>query len=179
MPGRNCSAVFRLAAIGWVALAGGVVGQEAGRESGRRDWPTFGADGAASRYSPLDQIDRDNFQQLEIAWRWESISGAVAAANPRVRPGEFKVIPIIVDGIVYVATEISQVAAIDAGTGETVWSYDPESWRAGRPANIGWQHRGVAYWSDGEEARIFIATQDRRLLALDARKRRAQLGVRR
>ena len=169
MPWRNRSAVFSLAAIGWVALAGGAVGQEAGRESGRRDWPTFGADGAASRYSPLDQIDRDNFQQLEIAWRWESISGAVAAANPRVRPGEFKVIPIIVDGIVYVATEISQVAAIDAGTGDTVWSYDPESWKAGRPANIGWQHRGVAYWSDGEEARIFIATQDRRLLALDAR----------
>ena len=72
-------------------------------------------------------------------------------------------------GLLYVATEVSQVAAIDPATGKTVWSYDPESWKDGRPANVGFQHRGVSYWTDGKEGRIFIATHDRRLIALDAK----------
>jgi quinoprotein glucose dehydrogenase len=133
------------------------------------DWPAFGRDPAATRYSPLDQIDRTNFGKLEIAWRWSSISKQVADANPKVHTGEFKVVPIVAGGLMYVATEVSQVAAIDPGTGQTVWQYDPESWRDGRPANVGWQHRGVAYWTDGADARVFIATHDRKLIALDAR----------
>ena len=57
-------------------------------------------------------------------------------------------------------------------TGEQVWAYDPRSYdRLDKPANIGWQHRGPAYWQDSEsdDARIFIATHDLRLIALDAR----------
>ena len=81
----------------------------------------------------------------------------------------------MLDGVLYVATEVSQAAAIDAATGETLWTYDPESWRDGRPANIGFQHRGVAAWRgsvdrDGrsrDETRIFLPTHDRRLIALD------------
>ena len=82
------------------------------------EWRSYGGDVGSTKYSPLDQIDRSNFKKLEIAWRWESISTQVAAENPRVRPGQFKVIPLVVDGVVYVATELSQVAAIDAGTGK-------------------------------------------------------------
>lgn len=98
-----------------------------------------------------------------------------ADANKAVKPGQFKPIPIMLGGVVYVATEVAQAAAVDAATGETLWSYDPESWRAGRPANIGFQHRGVAAWrgsveQDGrsrDETRIFLPTHDRRLIALD------------
>ncbi len=133
------------------------------------DWPAFGRDPGGHRYSPLDQIDGGNFGKLEIAWRWESISKQVTEANPTVRAGEFKVVPIMAGGLLYVATEVSQVAAIDPATGKTVWSYDPESWKDGRPANVGFQHRGVSYWTDGKEGRIFIATHDRRLIALDAK----------
>ncbi|MEE2777882.1 MAG: PQQ-binding-like beta-propeller repeat protein [Acidobacteriota bacterium] len=145
------------------------------------EWPRFGNDPHNTKYSPLDQIDRTNFDELEIAWTWESISSRVVEANDRVKPGGFKPIPIMLDGLLYVATEVSQVAAIDAVTGKTVWAYDPESWRAGRPANLGFQHRGVAAWSpaagmrgrpansDREQIRIFIATHDRRLLALDGK----------
>jgi quinoprotein glucose dehydrogenase len=73
------------------------------------------------------------------------------------------------NGILYAATSISQVAAIDAVSGETLWVYDPESWRAGRPTNLGFIHRGVAYWSDGDDERIFIGTGDSRLIAIDAK----------
>ena len=132
------------------------------------EWRNFGGNYKNHKYSPLDQIDRNNFTDLEVAWQWEpEIQNKAVTANPSIYPGEFKTIPLMVDGIVYVATALSQVAAIDAGSGETVWDYDPKSYEAGRPANIGWQHRGVSYWSDGDEARIFIATHDRKLIALD------------
>jgi quinoprotein glucose dehydrogenase len=169
---------LRAAAISFIALAGvwAAPAETARPEadpppsaSAREgDWPSFGADAYNTRYSPLDQIDAENFQKLEVAWRWQSISKKVTEANPRVKAGEFKVVPIVVDGLAYVATEIAQVAAIDAGTGETVWEYDPESWKDGRPANVGFQHRGVAYWDDGGKGRIFVTTHDRRLIALDA-----------
>ena len=77
----------------------------------------------------------------------------------------------MVRGLVYVSTALGQVVALDAGTGELVWLYDPRSYeRLDRPANIGWQHRGVSYWSEasGEDARVFIATHDLRLIALNA-----------
>ncbi|MFP6615642.1 MAG: pyrroloquinoline quinone-dependent dehydrogenase, partial [Candidatus Hydrogenedentota bacterium] len=133
------------------------------------EWRHFGGNGANNKYSPLDEINRENFKDLEIAWSWESIDDKVTLENPRVQPGQFKVTPLVVDGLIYVSTAVNQIVAIDATTGETVWEYDPQSYASGRPANIGWQHRGVEYWSDGDEARIFCATQDRKLIALDAK----------
>ena len=139
------------------------------------EWPAFGSGPDNTKYSALNQIDRSNFHEVQVAWEWESPSTAVAEANRGVRPGQFKPIPIMLDGVLYVATEVSQAAAIDAASGETLWTYDPESWRAGRPANVGFQHRGVAAWrgpveQDGrrrDEIRVFLPTHDRRLIALD------------
>ncbi len=131
------------------------------------DWPAFGGDPGNSKYSALDQIDRDNFKDVEVAWRWKSIAADTEVPD-NIRRGQFKTIPLEVAGRVFVATSLSQVAAIDAGTGDTLWTYDPESWRAGRPANEGFQHRGVAYWTDGERERVLMPTHHRRLVSLDA-----------
>ncbi len=134
------------------------------------EWRNFGGDLGNTKYSSLDQINRGNFQDLEVAFRWESITTKVTKENPRLRAGAFKATPLMVDGLLYVATAISQVAAIDAGTGETVWEYDPKVYENLRfPANLGWQHRGVAYWEDGDDARIIMATHDLRLMALNAK----------
>jgi len=133
------------------------------------NWTHFGNDGANSKYSALEQIDKSNFNDLEIAWRWESIASKVKEENPRVQPGQFKVTPLIVDGVMYLVTSVNQLVAVNAKTGETIWEHDPESYKAGRPANIGWQHRGVEYWRDGDDERIICATQDRKLIALDAK----------
>lgn len=134
------------------------------------EWPAYGGDPGNTKYSALDQINKDNVNDLEIAWRWKSIVEPVLEEHSDIRVGQHKAIPIMVDGLIYVPTQVSQVAAIDAGTGETVWSYDPKAYRHGvRPANMGWQHRGVAYWSDGEDARVFIPTHDLQLIALDAK----------
>lgn len=152
----------------FVAIGGTLACGQQGVDDGH--WPNFGGDVANTKYSALDQIDKTNFDQLTIAWTWEpALQQAVAKEHPRkVRPGQFKPTPIMVDGVLYLSTALSQVVAIDAGTGKTRWEYDPQSYLAGRPANLGFQHRGVASWTDGNETRIFITTHDRRLIALDA-----------
>ena len=163
-------------AAGSLALAG-VMGAGAAAVSAQTsapigEWRAFGADAANTKYSPLDQITSDNFTELEVAWRWRSISGEVAAEHEAIRPGPFKTAPLMIGGLVYVSTALGQVAALDAGTGELVWSYDPRTYdRLERPANMGWQHRGVSYWQDDEsgDARIFIATHDLLLVAMNAR----------
>ena len=136
------------------------------------EWRAFGADPENTKYSPLDQITRENFADLEIAWRWTSISTKVTDQRENLRVGQFRATPLMIGGLVYVSTELSQVAALDAGTGTTVWTYDPRAYeRLERPANSGWQHRGVSYWEDddSDDARIFIATHDLQLVALNAR----------
>ncbi len=137
------------------------------------EWHATGGDHTNTKYSPLDQITADNFTDLEIAWRWTSISTDVTERNRSIiPPNGFKTTPLMAGGLVYLSTSLGQVAALDAGSGELVWSYDPHAYeRMGRPASMGWQHRGVSYWEDDEsdDARIFIALQDLRLVALNSR----------
>jgi quinoprotein glucose dehydrogenase len=135
------------------------------------EWHAFGGNPANTKYSPLDQINVENFTDLEIAWRWTSISTEITSQRPSIRTASFKTAPLMVGGLVYVSTGLGQVAALDAGTGELVWSYDPQSYdRIDRPAHAGWHHRGVSYWKDdkSDDARIFIATHDLLLVALNA-----------
>lgn len=135
------------------------------------EWHAFGRDGANTKYSPLDQITADNFGNLEIAWRWTSLSNAVVDSEERIRTRLFNATPLMVNGLVYVSTALGQVAALDAGTGKQVWAYDPRIYDyLDRPPNMGWHHRGVSYWKDStsDDSRIFIASHDLRLVALNA-----------
>ena len=133
------------------------------------EWRTYGGTYASARYSPLDQIDRTNVGQLRVAWRWRSPDHDVMARDPLIETFVNEGTPLMVGGVLYVSTSLSQVAAIDAATGQTLWTHDPEVWKLGTPPNHGWVHRGVAHWSDGREARIFIGTGNAFLIALDAR----------
>ena len=133
------------------------------------EWRTYGGSYASARYSPLAQIDRYNVQTLRVAWRWRSPDHDVMARVPDIETFVNEATPLMVGGVLYVSTSLSQVAAIDAATGQTRWTYDPEVWKLGTPPNLGWVHRGVAYWTDGREARIFIGTGNAFLIALDAR----------
>ena len=145
------------------------------------EWRSYGGDAGSTKYSPLDQINRTNAGELKVVWEWASPDAAVIQANPdlKLAPGEFQATPIMADGVLYTSTAMSQVAAIDPSTGATLWLFDPETWKHGRPTSKGFQHRGVAWWRDGDETRIFIATGDNRLIALDARSGRpvAAFGI--
>ena len=136
---------------------------------GQGEWPSYGADTANSKYAPLDQIHKDNVKDLQIAWRWSSVENAILKDHPELWTMVNEATPLMLDGRLYTSTSLSQVAAIDARTGQTLWVYDPESYKQGSPPNLGFVHRGVAYWADGETQRIFIGTGDAQLIALDAK----------
>ena len=132
------------------------------------EWRHYAADRASTKYSPLDLIDPSNVDRLREVWRWTSVE---TEADTEYRGGQYKSTPLYIDGALYITTSLSQVAAIDPGTGETLWVYDPRSYDAGRPANAGFQQRGLEYWRgeiDGEPAeRLIYAAHHRRLISLD------------
>jgi quinoprotein glucose dehydrogenase len=133
------------------------------------EWPVYGGTNASARYSSLDQITRDNVARLRVAWRWQSPDGELMARHPGIQTWANEATPIMVGGVLYVSTSASQVAAIDAASGRTLWVHDPRIWMHGTPANFGYVHRGVAHWTDGRDPRILIATGNAFLVALDAR----------
>ena len=79
----------------------------------------------------------------------------------------FQATPLMVAGVLYISTALHQVAAIDAATGETIWVHDPQVYLGGQPTHF-YNSRGVAWWGDGDDARIFFGTHEGYLIALDA-----------
>ena len=132
------------------------------------EWRHYAADRASTKYSPLDQINPSNVDRLGEVWRWTSVE---TEADTEHRGGMYKSTPLYIDGTLYITTSLSQVAAIDPGKGETLWVYDPRSYDVGRPANAGFQQRGLEYWRgelDGETVeRLIYAAHHRRLISLD------------
>lgn len=133
------------------------------------EWPAYGGDNRAGKYSALDQINRDNVGDLRIAWEWQSPDADILRDHPELVAGDFQATPIMVDGVLYTSTAMCQVVAIDPATGKTLWVHDPGSWKRGPFTSKGFLHRGVAYWRDGDDRRVLIGTGDNRLIALDAR----------
>lgn len=139
-----------------------------GTDLAKSEWPSYAGDKASSKYSPLDQIDAGNFGQLDVAWTWRSPDEAITEAHPDLSTWVWETTPLMIDGVLYLSTSMCQVAALDAATGETLWVYDPETWKNGIPSNNGFAHRGVAYWADGDDRRILYGTADGYLIALNA-----------
>jgi quinoprotein glucose dehydrogenase len=143
------------------------------------EWPAYGGTYAAAHYSPLAQIDRTNARDLHVVWRWKSPDQAIKEADPKLGPSRAnEATPLMVGGVLYTSTSLSEVAAIDAATGETKWVFDPKVYQNGLgiPANDGWLHRGVAYWRNGDDERIVILTAFAQMIALDARTGRPVQG---
>src|SRR6266511_5484380 len=135
---------------------------QAGALSG--EWRSYGADLANTRYSPLDQINAQNFNQLEVAFRFKTES-----LGPRPE-FSFEATPLMVHGVVYsTAGTRRAVVALDAATGELLWVHGEHEGERGTAAPRQLSGRGLAYWSDGREERIVYVTPGYRLIALDAR----------
>ena len=130
--------------------AGRGAAQSAGPAAG--EWRYYGGDAASRKYSPLTQIAAENVGRLAVAWQWTSADDAVVAANPTSRPGAYQDTPLMANGVLYTVTSLGQVAALDPGIGVARWVFDPGSWKTGRPGNLGFVHRGLAYWTDGKRS---------------------------
>ena len=127
------------------------------------EWPHYAGDLASTRYSPLDQVTRENVGELEILWRWTSRN-----FGPR-EDWNLRTTPLAIDGVLYATAGARRAAvAIDGLTGETLWMYRLDEGKRGESAPRATSGRGLAFWSDGEEARLFLVTPAYRLVALDA-----------
>ena len=137
------------------------------------DWTSYGGTNASQKYSPLADINEGNVALLSEAWLWQSpdnetVAANLAAENFRAVPGAFKATPLVIEGVMYVPTSFGRVVAIDAAEGKMLWEFDTQAWRAGRPANLGYNTRGVAYWKKNGKRRLFFATNDSMLWSIDA-----------
>ncbi|MBI3402687.1 MAG: PQQ-binding-like beta-propeller repeat protein [Acidobacteria bacterium] len=128
------------------------------------EWPTYGGDLGHTRYSSLAQIDASNFNKLEIAWRFKTDS-----LGPRPEY-QFESTPLMAKGVLYsTAGSRRAVVALDAGTGEMLWMHSENEGARGANAPRQLSGRGLAYWTDGRDARILYVTPGYRLIALDAK----------
>jgi len=135
------------------------------------DWPSYGRTPYGDRNAPLRQITPDNVSKLEVAWRFHTGEGAPEFKTRA--PTALEVTPLVFRGTMYLSTPLGRVFAVDPTTGAQRWVFDP---RVDRSINFGdFANRGVALWVDTAAApgsrcslRIFVATIDTRLIALDA-----------
>ena len=133
------------------------------------DWPTYGNDPGSAKYADLDQLNANNVAKLRVAWQWQSPDNALVKADSKKTPWGFKSTPLKVGHMLYTSTSLGYVAAIDAATGKSIWVFDTRTYADGRPTNLGFNHRGVAYWSNNKgQSRIFMPTNNGYLWALDA-----------
>jgi len=151
-----------------VALAGLLTAACTTADVPSGDWPAYGADKAGTKYSPLDQINRDTIGSLQIAWRRSGAPEELLEDFPEaVGPRNYQHTPLMIEGLLYMSSAVGAVVALDPTTGQTVW-YDHLPPRPdGRPGRGG-PTRSLAYWTDGTDARI-IATVGASLVALDAK----------
>ncbi|HXD73333.1 MAG TPA: pyrroloquinoline quinone-dependent dehydrogenase [Vicinamibacterales bacterium] len=129
------------------------------------DWTTYGGDLGNTRYAPLDQVNKDNFNKLEVAWRFKTDA---LGGRPEYN---YESTPLEVNGVVYVtAGSRRAVVALDAATGELLWMHKEFEGPRGESAPRKLSGRGLAYWSDGRgDNRIIYVTPGYQMLALDAK----------
>ena len=129
------------------------------------EWQSYTGDTRGWRYSPLDQINAQNFNDLEVAWRFKTDSLGT-------RP-EYKLegTPLMIGGILYATAGTRRaVIALDAATGELLWVHRYPEGPRGAAAPRQLSGRGLAYWTDGRgDQRILYVTPGYRLLALNAK----------
>lgn len=154
----------------WLLLA--VVGAAPGlaqHGSDGAEWRSYAGDRGSTKYTPLDQIDRDNLHRLEIAWQWKSPDYAVRERLGNARVSNiFESTPLMFDGSLYLQTNLGLVAAIDPDSGATKWLWDPYLERAPDRTTRGiGLNRGIGNWSKSGRERLFLVNSAH-LVSLDA-----------
>jgi quinoprotein glucose dehydrogenase len=136
------------------------------------EWTAWRGANSGQGYSTAGLIGPDNVENLQIVWRW---SGANFGPTPEARN---ITTPLMVGGILYATAGMTRnVVALDAITGQTLWMWNPpEGQDRYENAPRKGAGRGVAYWADGSEQRIFTVTPGFHLVALDAATGRQVAG---
>ena len=142
------------------------LGAQSGAKNG--EWTTYGADLGNTHYSPLDQVNAGNFNKLQVAWRLKTDN-----FGPRPETN-LQSTPLMVNGVLYTTAGTRRaVVAVNAATGEFLWSHSEDEGARGTNAPRQLSGRGLAYWTDGRpgsnDERILYVTPGYRLVALSAK----------
>lgn len=164
---------MRQVAAAFLATLAGVAGAQ------DITWPVNGRDLHGTRYLPAAAITRENVGRLEVAWTYSTGEAGDAFATKKAT--SFETTPLVIGGLMYVGTPLGRVIALDPATGREVWVFDP---KIRRDVTYGdFATRGVAAWADVSVAagrpcrlRIFVATAQAQLFALDGRDGRPCAG---
>ena len=158
---RGAAAVILVALVGlWPAQPEG----QSGVTAKTGEWRSYGSDLASTRYSPLSQINAENFGKLEVAWRFKTDT-----LGPRPE-FNLQTTPLMINGVLYFTAGTRRAAvAIDAATGEMLWMHSINEGPRGEAAPRQLSGRGLAYWSNGREERIVYVTPGYQMIALDAK----------
>jgi quinoprotein glucose dehydrogenase len=161
--------VLAVATVAWVVFSAG--GASSNAQNGQTsaaiiEWPTYGGNLSSHRYSAADQITKDNFNQLQLAWRLKT-----DFLGPR--PDTlYSATPLLIDRVLYTTAGTRRAAvALNAATGEMLWMHtEDEGARGENSPRIG-AGRGLAYWAstNGADRRVIYVTPGYRMLALDAK----------
>lgn len=156
-----------LASLLAVAVLGAGVSLHAQQGTKGGEWPNHGGDKGFTRYSPLDQINKENVKTLRIVWRRPAVDEAFRAKYPTLKySNQLRGTPIMVAGVLYASNGIGLVEAFDPATGKTLWVQElPEP---GEAALRGAPMRAVAYWRNGNDERI-LSVRPPYLVAIDAK----------
>ena len=151
--------------LGLMVLALCAISMHAQDSTPKDEWRYYSGDNGAKKYSPLDQINKDNVAKLRVAWRRPHIDPDLLAGyqGQALRlSNNFRSTPIMVNGVLYASNAVGLAEAFDAGTGKTLWLQKPG------PEGIrgGTSNRGVAYWSDASGGRL-LTHRNQYLYALD------------
>jgi quinoprotein glucose dehydrogenase len=172
LPWLKTAAPVILALSSWVMLSGCEAPVLEKYGSGVvSEWPAYGATAGGTHFAQSDQITPDNVKHLEIAWQHRSgdFREGLRGGDTFHTQSSFQNTPIVVEDRLYYCTPFNRVFALQAETGEELWSYDP---RTSMDEVVLPNCRGVSSWQSGEkgfcEHRIFVPTFDARLIALDA-----------
>jgi quinoprotein glucose dehydrogenase len=133
---------------------------------GKGEWTMYGADLASTRYSSLDQINKDNFSKLQIAWRLNTNN--LGPTPDRL----YSSTPLMINGVLYTtAGSARSVVALNPGTGQMLWMYQLDEGERARFAPRRGAGRGVSYWSspDGSDQRIIFVTPGYQMISLNAK----------
>ncbi len=163
---KTISLTLAAASLLLVSCATQAWGQAPGQPSTKNgEWPYYTADAKGTKYSPLDQINASNFNQIEVAWRFKTDS-----LGPRP---EYKLegTPLMIKGVLYATAGTRRsIVALDAKTGELIWAH---SLREGQRAAISPRQlsgRGLSFWTDGHgDDRVLYVTTGYRLVELNAK----------
>jgi quinoprotein glucose dehydrogenase len=138
------------------------------------DWPYYGADQSGTRYSALDQINRDNVAELEVAWTYRT--GELERLPwGQAEKQSFENTPILLEGSLIVCTPVGRIIALDPASGRERWVFDPNTYPL--PAELNFPKcRGVSHWLDPEappgsscRRRILYGNWNFEIFAIDAK----------